>query len=36
VVSDQDRSRGFYQDLFDRLVVIERDSVIKEVAKWSN
>ena len=32
VVSDQDRSRLFYQTLFDGLVLIERDPVIMKVA----
>ena len=32
VVSDQDRSREFYQSLFDGLVVRERDPVILRVA----
>lgn len=32
VVSDQDRSREFYQALFDGLVLLERDPVIMKVA----
>jgi catechol 2,3-dioxygenase-like lactoylglutathione lyase family enzyme len=32
VVSDQDRSREFYKNLFDGLVLIERDPVIMKVA----
>src|SRR6266545_2168286 len=32
VVSDQDRSRDFYQALFDGQVLIERDPVIMKVA----
>jgi lactoylglutathione lyase len=32
VVSDQDRSRDFYQTLFDGTVVLERDPVILKVA----
>jgi len=32
VVSDQDRSREFYRDLFDGEVVVERDPVIMKVA----
>jgi lactoylglutathione lyase len=32
VVSDQDRSRDFYQSLFDGKVVLERDPVIMKVA----
>src|SRR5271165_3899688 len=32
VVSDQDRSREFYQSLFDGKVVMERDPVIMKVA----
>ena len=32
VVSDQDRSRDFYQSLFDGQVLIERDPVIMKVA----
>src|SRR5437588_3481160 len=32
VVSDQDRSREFYQSLFDGQVVLERDPVILKVA----
>jgi lactoylglutathione lyase len=32
VVSDQDRSRAFYQSLFDGEVLIERDPVIMKVA----
>ena len=32
VVSDQDRSRDFYQTLFDGTVVLERDPVILRVA----
>src|SRR5499427_763830 len=32
VVSDQDRSREFYQRLFDAQVVLERDPVIMKVA----
>ena len=32
VVSDQDRSRTFYQSIFDGLVLIERDPVIMKVA----
>src|SRR5215467_11865275 len=32
VVSDQDRSRDFYQKLFDAQVVLERDPVILKVA----
>jgi hypothetical protein len=32
VVSDQDRSRDFYQRLFDGQVVVERDPVIIKVA----
>jgi lactoylglutathione lyase len=32
VVSDQDRSRAFYQSIFDGLVVLERDPVIMKVA----
>ena len=32
VVSDQDRSRAFYQSLFDGLVLFERDPVIMKVA----
>jgi catechol 2,3-dioxygenase-like lactoylglutathione lyase family enzyme len=32
VVSDQDRSRAFYQRLFDGTVVLERDPVIIKVA----
>src|SRR5919106_3923532 len=32
VVSDQDRSRDFYQSLFDGQVVLERDPVIMKVA----
>src|ERR687898_2380524 len=32
VVSDQDRSRGFYQSLFDGKVLLERDPVIMKVA----
>ena len=32
VVSDQDRSREFYQSLFDGLVLVERDPVIMKVA----
>jgi hypothetical protein len=32
VVADQDRSRDFYQRLFDRQVVVERDPVIMKVA----
>jgi catechol 2,3-dioxygenase-like lactoylglutathione lyase family enzyme len=32
VVSDQDRSRDFYQALFDAKVVMERDPVILKVA----
>lgn len=32
VVSDQDRSREFYQKLFDGEVVLERDPVIMKVA----
>src|ERR687887_2116146 len=33
VVSDQDRSRDFYQRLFDGQVLVERDPVIMKVAK---
>jgi lactoylglutathione lyase len=32
VVSDQDRSRDFYQSVFDGKVLIERDPVIMKVA----
>jgi lactoylglutathione lyase len=32
VVSDQDRSRDFYQKVFDGKVVLERDPVIMKVA----
>jgi lactoylglutathione lyase len=32
VVSDQDRSRDFYQSLFDGQIVMERDPVIMKVA----
>jgi lactoylglutathione lyase len=32
VVSDQDRSRAFYQSLFDAQVLVERDPVILKVA----
>jgi lactoylglutathione lyase len=32
VVSDQDRSRKFYQSLFDGQVILERDPVIIKVA----
>lgn len=32
VVSDQDRSRNFYQKIFDGKVLIERDPVIMKVA----
>lgn len=32
VVSDQDRSRNFYQSLFDAQVLMERDPVILKVA----
>src|SRR5438094_10671033 len=32
VVSDQDRSRDFYQSLFDGQVLVERDPVIMKVA----
>src|SRR4029077_10149505 len=32
VVSDQDRSREFYQKLFDGKVVLERDPVIMKVS----
>jgi lactoylglutathione lyase len=32
VVSDQDRSRTFYQSIFDGKVLIERDPVIMKVA----
>lgn len=32
VVSDQDRSRDFYQSLFDGEVLLERDPVIMKVA----
>jgi lactoylglutathione lyase len=32
VVSDQDRSRAFYQSLFDGQILIERDPVIMKVA----
>ena len=32
VVADQDRSRAFYQKLFDGQVLIERDPVIMKVA----
>lgn len=32
VVSDQDRSREFYKNLFDAKVVLERDPVILKVA----
>src|SRR5437879_1107345 len=32
VVSDQDRSRDFYQSLFDAKVLVERDPVILKVA----
>jgi len=32
VVSDQDRSRAFYQQVFDGKVVLERDPVIMKVA----
>src|SRR5437764_12107406 len=32
VVSDQDRSRDFYQKVFDGKVVLERDPVILKVA----
>ena len=32
VVSDQDRSRDFYQKVFDAKVVLERDPVIMKVA----
>jgi hypothetical protein len=32
VVSDQDRSRDFYQRIFDGKVLIERDPVIMKVA----
>src|SRR5712691_3549401 len=32
VVSDQDRSRDFYQSLFDGQVLLERDPVIMKVA----
>ena len=32
VVSDQDRSRAFYQSLFDGMVLFERDPVIMKVA----
>ena len=32
VVSDQDRSRGFYKSLFDGQVLLERDPVIMKVA----
>jgi lactoylglutathione lyase len=32
VVSDQDRSRDFYQSLFDGKVLIERDPVIMKIA----
>ncbi len=31
VVSDQDRSRAFYQSLFDGKVLMERDPVIMRV-----
>ena len=32
VVSDQDRSRGFYQSVFGAKVVVERDPVIMKIA----
>jgi lactoylglutathione lyase len=32
VVSDQDRSRRFYQTIFDGVVLVERDPVIMKVA----
>src|SRR5437762_13300949 len=32
VVSDQDRSREFYQSVFDDKVVLERDPVILKIA----
>ena len=32
VVSDQDRSRDFYQSIFDGQVLLERDPVIMKVA----
>jgi catechol 2,3-dioxygenase-like lactoylglutathione lyase family enzyme len=32
VVSDQDRSREYYRNLFDGLVLLERDPVIMKVA----
>ncbi|MDP9251323.1 MAG: VOC family protein [Chloroflexota bacterium] len=32
VVSDQDRSRAFYQSIFDGRVLVERDPVIMKVA----
>jgi hypothetical protein len=32
VVSDQDRSRDFYQSIFDGRVLLERDPVIMKVA----
>jgi catechol 2,3-dioxygenase-like lactoylglutathione lyase family enzyme len=32
VVSDQERSRQFYQSIFDGIVVMERDPVIMKVA----
>jgi catechol 2,3-dioxygenase-like lactoylglutathione lyase family enzyme len=32
VVSDQDRSRDFYQSLFDGVVLVERDPVIIKLA----
>lgn len=32
LVSDQDRSRAFYQSLFDGQVLLERDPVIIKVA----
>src|SRR5256714_9642648 len=32
VVADQDRSRAFYQSIFDGKVLIERDPVIMKVA----
>src|SRR5207248_7428153 len=35
VVSDQDRSREFYQNVFDGKVVLERDPVIMKVANSS-
>jgi lactoylglutathione lyase len=34
VVSDQDRSQGFYQSLLGGTVVLERDPVIIRIANW--